>query len=84
LIHDLKIGDVVMVVRPAMCCGNESSLGVVRKVAKIGSDIPHLRCQFCNALVPNDGGFVLLNNGKLSHHTRLLRLAPINNTLKEK
>ena len=43
----IKVGDLVMVVLPAPCCGSATDCGKVFKVSRFSSKPPH--CGNCNA-----------------------------------
>ena len=44
----IQVGDLVQVVRPAICCGNTSSLGVTYRVVSINSALSY-RCVYCGS-----------------------------------
>lgn len=65
----IKPGDLVMVVKPTPCCGNEANIGRIAKVKNVAND-SFLVCVWCErlyrkpALASLDGGRVLLSRLK--------------------
>jgi len=43
----IKVGDLVMVVKPTVCCGNPAELGIIFTVAEIDSS--ESNCVFCGS-----------------------------------
>ena len=44
----IAVGDLVVVVKPTMCCGNRTRLGHIFRVNYLGpSPTKHLRCVYC-------------------------------------
>lgn len=68
----IKVGDLVIVVKPTPCCGNYRSVGRIYKVARIVSG--NRRCNFCAAISTH--AFALQPNRYGIHLYRLKKLDP--------
>ena len=68
----IKVGDLVAVVKPTLCCGNTAAVGVIFTVAGMGD---HSSCSYCHANAR--GLFALHSNGLWLYNTaRLQRINP--------
>lgn len=68
---EIKPGDLVMVVRPNICCGASDSVGVTG----IASEVPHwaifARCDGCGDMDYETGKYVVIHGG--GHHVSTLK-----------
>ena len=71
----IKVGDLVMVVRPTICCGATKSVGLVATVVD-NETKQYVRCIHCSDRVINDSSYLQLDNGKYCHVSRLKRIDP--------
>ena len=49
----IQVGDLVMVVKPTPCCGNEKAIGDIHVVLEPVGLAPNTRCIYCNLLGPH-------------------------------
>jgi hypothetical protein len=71
----ISVGDLVVVVLPTFCCGNDDSLGGVHLVTGPAWGAL-LRCPFCMSIVkPTDE--VTLDTGNACEKRRLKRIPPL-------
>ncbi len=71
---DIKVGDLVIVVKPSLCCGSTRSIGHVFKV--FTKDDPTIISCRCGHLSRNDDSWVMLQNGKYAERVRLKKIDP--------
>lgn len=72
---EIKVGDLVMVVRPKPCCGLASSMGLVAIAEKPKSHFGGLRCHSCGFIDRDFTNYYFLAKG-YAHVSRLKKIAP--------
>lgn len=73
--NDIKVGDLVQVVRPTGCCGNGNSLGRTFVADRLGTR-DRTYCMFCRD-EPNDSATVVYgDDGICYERERLKRIPP--------
>jgi hypothetical protein len=79
-VKEIRAGDLVIVVKPTVCCSGTQRLGVIYRVVDV--HIPptgYLRCPVCN-LVQECGRPAACNaDGKYDYMERLKRIDPLAN-----
>lgn len=68
----IKKGDLVMVVKPAPCCGNDSAIGMTFTVSAVGNWT--VLCIHCLAFIPGHAAETPLGSGYLL--SRLKKIDP--------
>lgn len=71
---EIKVGDLVVVVRKAPCCGNDKYTGYFYTVAAKGGHY-FVKCS-CGQVDDNDDTFVMLNDGNYIEKNRLKKIDP--------
>lgn len=69
---NIKTGDLVMVVKPTPCCGNNTGVGVIGAVSKL--KFVRGRCKFCGQ--KDQKMLVYLENGKSVLKNRVKKIDP--------
>lgn len=71
--NDIQVGDLVMVVKPKICCGLSGGIG---KIFRVSGFFPHSRCGSCGKTIEQK--FALLN-GEFSGAfvVRLKKIPPL-------
>ena len=70
----IAVGDLVQVVRPTPCCGNETALGITYRVVSKNSAWRYA-CIYCGASLEGDVADKMLGFGALV--SRLKRIPPL-------
>jgi hypothetical protein len=74
-----KPGDLVIVIKPSLCCGNKTNLGKVLTVTEEWSKVDTGHCHACNKTYKREGKWVPLN-GYYAHESRLKKIEPLAET----
>lgn len=72
---EIKPGDLVMVVRPMLCCGKSSGLGYVGTAEAIPINCYGAKCSFCGD-ENRDFRRHFMVDGKIVHALRLKKIDP--------
>ena len=78
----IKVGDLVMIVKPTPC-GCTASLGRIYRVQSIGLSRDPLECSICQAVLPQDT-LAFGSKGRGSQPWRLKRIPPLDELEGEK
>ena len=71
-----KPGDLVMIIKPRECCGDDSTIGMLLiVVSSTPKDL--VGCRKCNTIRDNTG-FIGLSNGTFCEPSRLKKIDPDN------
>ena len=77
---ELKVGDLVMVVKPMSCCGRSRALGHIFRVAGFGpirGFSGYGRCAYCGTRAPVHASAVQHPDGKATFdRNRLIKIDP--------
>jgi hypothetical protein len=73
---EIKAGDLVMVIRPRVCCGNTRALGLIATVSS--RRLPKIvRCRSCGfSDLASDAIYVPLSDGFECERSRLIKIDP--------
>jgi hypothetical protein len=72
---DIKVGDLVMVVKPSMCCGNPIAMGVVFVAGRGDADL--FMCRHCGHKYQGIDATYNASSGYYFATQRLKRIPPI-------
>lgn len=71
----IKTGDLVVVVKPTVCCGNDSAVGKIFQVGKIESMVG--QCVHCGSVAQDFGAEVADEPTRLFRASRLKKIDPL-------
>jgi hypothetical protein len=73
---DIKVGDLVMVVRPTTCCHSGERIGFITRVVAPIDRRPTAKCMGCGYVTENDDSMVRLEVGPYIKRSRLIKIDP--------
>lgn len=74
----IKVGDLIMIVKPSLCCGCRKTIGHVHTVVRDADRLPFGRCTECgHSFAHSQETSVKLDNGNYILRTRLKRIPPL-------
>lgn len=73
---DIKLGDLVMVVKPKPCCGEASSMGILFITDDPRLEVSHVKCHNCGFVDFDLSNYFLFNGRGCAHVSRLKKIDP--------
>jgi len=71
---DIKVGDLVIVVKPSLCCGILKDIGSIFTVLN-AMPATYVTCIYCHNRKENEN-YLLLSNNMGCHKSRLIKIDP--------